>query len=514
MVHSNRNVQERIAKNTLALYVRSLISLAITLYTSRIILYSIGVEDFGIYTVVAGMVGMLSLFTGTISNAVSRFFAFSIGSGGDEEVSAIYTVSINIILMTILVIFILGETLGGYFLNNGLNIPAGRLNAANWILQATIISFAVSSLNIPNIAAIIAYEKMTFFAYMGIFDAVSKLLIVYLLSTVTFDKLVFYAILLCLQQIVVSLCYYIYIWKNFIQCRYTFSLNLPVFKQLFAFIGWTFLSAFAFITKNQGVDILLNLYFGPIVNAVKGIAAQVQNAVISFGVNFLTAVAPQITKSYAQADYPVMMALIGRSVRFAFYLLLIIMLPVGLNIDYILNLWLVDVPEQTNRFVVLILILSICDICSLPLHNGIQASGKIRNYQMFSAFIQWGNLPFSYLALYKGADAYVVLYVAIFFSILLFGLRLFFLKRRVPFTYGFFLKGVLLHLVVVATTAMVINYLLHYTVVSFIDFVLSIIVITCINIIVIGLLGLKQPERIFIFNKINSYVYKKNQQGL
>ena len=508
MDRNNQKNKKVIVRNSLALYFRSALSMAITLYTSRVILQILGIVDFGIYNIIAGIVGMFTVFTGTISNAVSRFFAFAMGKSDATEITRIYTVCINIVVLALLVVVLLGETIGVYFLNTKLNVPVARMVAANWVYQAVLISFVINSLNIANNAAIIANEKMTFFAYMGIFDVVTKLVIVLLLGYFDVDKLKLYASLLCIQQVCLFACYQTYVSHHFSSCLYRLKIYRETFRQLVSYIGWTFLSSLAFVTKNQGVDIVLNLFFGPTVNAAKGIAAQVQNATSTFGVNFLTAISPQITKNYASGDFKHTLDYVFKGMRLSVYLLMLLMLPIAFNIDFILHLWLVKVPPMTATFVILILVVCALDTCSLPFHYGITASGNIKYYQIGSAVIQWCNLPLAYICLRLGMPPYSVLLVAIVCTMVLFAMRVLTLRRDIFFSLISFAKVFVFNLLVVVLVAVFCDKLLLGESIDLLGLIKSVVVITIINVLVIYLLGFNKHERSLINSKLNSYVSK------
>lgn len=507
-MESNKSANKRIARNTIALFVRSILSMAITLYTSRVILHVLGIIDFGIYTVIAGMVGMLTMFTGTIAHAVSRFLSYALGKNDYNEVQKVYSASMNIIILVLVIVVVLAETIGLYFLNKHLNIPHDRLIAANWVYQAVVVSFSLQTLNIANNASIIAFEKMSFFAYMGIFDAVTKLMIVWGLYLCPYDKLILYSLLLCCQQLFMIVVYMIYVKRNLANCSYRFGLYKDIFSRLFSFIGWTFISSVTFIAKNQGVDLLLNLYFGPVVNAAKGISAQVQNATSQLGTNFLTAISPQVTKSYANSEYQVMLNLVFKGIRFSSYLLLLLMLPIIFNVDFILHLWLVEVPENASIFVVLALGFCVFETCSLPLHYGIMASGKIRNYQLGTSFIQLLNLPVSFLCLWLGGKPYIVMLIAILFAMALLLWRVIFLRRLVHFSYVDFLKKVCIRIFFVVLIVVAIDCLIRVHVESIFLLIKSVLVISFINMITIYVIGLQTSERNLINNKIKYNVVK------
>lgn len=322
---------KRIARNTLLLYFRMLFLMIISLYTSRIVLNALGVEDFGIYNVAGGVVAMFSILSGSLSAAISRFITYELGKNNVLKLKTIFSSAITIQIGLGIVIAFFAETIGIWFLNTQMNIPIERMTAANWVLQFSIITFIINLISVPYNAVIIAHEKMSAFAYISIFEAIGKLLIAYLITISPIDKLIFYAILMCGVAIAIRLLYGYYCKRHFDECRFHFIWNKQIFQQIFSFAGWNFIGASSAVLRDHGGNIIINLFCGPTVNAARGIAFQVNNAIQGFVSNFMTALNPQITKSYAAKNYTYMMTLIFQGARLSFYMLLLLSLPIIIN---------------------------------------------------------------------------------------------------------------------------------------------------------------------------------------
>lgn len=420
---------KRIARNTLLLYFRMLFLMIISLYTSRIVLNALGVEDFGIYNVAGGVVAMFSILSGSLSAAISRFITYELGKNNVLKLKTIFSSAITIQIGLGIVIAFFAETIGIWFLNTQMNIPIERMTAANWVLQFSIITFIINLISVPYNAVIIAHEKMSAFAYISIFEAIGKLLIAYLITISPIDKLIFYAILMCGVAIAIRLLYGYYCKRHFDECRFHFIWNKQIFQQIFSFAGWNFIGASSAVLRDHGGNIIINLFCGPTVNAARGIAFQVNNAIQGFVSNFMTALNPQITKSYAAKNYTYMMTLIFQGARLSFYMLLLLSLPIIINTHYLLTLWLNTVPEHTVLFVRLVLIFAMSESISGPLITAMLATGNIRNYQIIVGGLQMLNLPTSYILLSLGAIPETVLIVAVLISQCCLMARLYMLKK-------------------------------------------------------------------------------------
>lgn len=367
---------KRIAKNTLLLYFRMLFLMAVSLYTSRIVLNALGVEDFGIYNVVGGVVTMFSVLSGSLSAAISRFITYEIGKGNQDKLNKIFSSAVTIQLGLAGIIILLAETIGIWFLNIKMNIPELRMEAANWVFQFSILTFAINLISVPYNACIIAHEKMSAFAYISILEAIGKLAIAYLIVVSPMDKLIFYAILMCIVALIVRFTYGNYCKRHFSECTYHFIWDKQLLKQMFGFAGWNFIGAASAVLRDQGGNVVINLFCGPTVNAARGIAFQVNTAVNQFVTNFMTALNPQITKSYAAGNKEYMMTLIFQGARLSFYMLLLLSLPILINTHYILGLWLKLVPDHAVLFVQLVLIFAMSESISQPLITAMLATGK------------------------------------------------------------------------------------------------------------------------------------------
>lgn len=496
---------KRIAKNTLVLYFRMLFLMAVSLYTSRVVLNALGVEDFGIYNVVGGVVAMFSVLSGSLSAAISRFITYELGKGNQENLNKIFSSAVTIQLGLAGIIILLAETIGIWFLNVKMNIPEVRMEAANWVFQFSILTFAINLISVPYNASIIAHEKMSAFAYISILEAVGKLFIAYLITIAPMDKLIFYAILMCVVALIVRFTYGNYCKRHFCECTYHFIWDKQLLKSMFSFAGWNFIGASSAVLRDQGGNVVINLFCGPAVNAARGIAFQVNNAVNQFVVNFMTALNPQITKSYAAGDRGYMMTLIFQGARLSFYMLLLLSLPILVNTHYILALWLKIVPEHAVLFVQLILIFALSESISQPLITAMLATGKIRNYQIIVGGLQMMNLPISYILLRLGYFPEIVIVIAICISQCCLAARLILLRGMIGLSITQYLKNVYLNIIVVSIIAMILPLIsAYYIKESFISFIIiSFIAVIC-TFSSIYFLGCNNQEREFIHQKLGT----------
>lgn len=496
---------KRIAKNTLLLYFRMLFLMAVSLYTSRVVLNALGVEDFGIYNVVGGVVAMFSVLSGSLSAAISRFITYELGKGNQENLNKIFSSAVTIQLGLAGIIILLAETIGIWFLNVKMNIPEVRMEAANWVFQFSILTFAINLISVPYNASIIAHEKMSAFAYISILEAVGKLFIAYLITITPMDKLIFYAILMCVVALIVRFTYGNYCKRHFCECTYHFIWDKQLLKSMFSFAGWNFIGASSAVLRDQGGNVVINLFCGPAVNAARGIAFQVNNAVNQFVVNFMTALNPQITKSYAAGDRGYMMTLIFQGARLSFYMLLLLSLPILVNTHYMLALWLKIVPEHAVLFVQLILIFALSESISQPLITAMLATGKIRNYQIIVGGLQMMNLPISYILLRLGYFPEIVIVIAICISQCCLAARLILLRGMIGLSITKYLKNVYLNIIVVCIIAVILPLIsAYYIKESFINFILiSLIAVIC-TLSSIYFLGCNNQEREFIHQKLGT----------
>lgn len=459
MNYNVSNDSKRIAKNTFLLYLRMLFLMVVSLYTSRVVLNALGVEDYGVYNVVGGIVTMFSVLSGALCAAISRFITFELGSGDMEKLKRVFSCSVTIQIGIALVIAVLAETVGLWFLNNKIVMDDNRLQAANWCYQFSILTFCMNLLYVPYNASIIAHEKMSAFAYITIIESLGKLLIAWLLLVWSFDRLISFSGLMMLLAIVVGIMYIYYCKIKFEECSYHFVYDHALLKQMFGFVGWNFIGASSYVLREQGGNIILNLFFGPSVNAARAIAVKVNSVVTGFVSNFMMALNPQITKSYANGEKKYMFSLIFQGARLSYYIILLIGLPVLFNTHYILVIWLKLVPEHTVLFVQLAIILTMSESISNPLVTAMLATGNIRNYQIVVGGLQMLNLPVGYFCLNFGAMPESVAIVAIVISQCCFAARLYMLKNLIGLNVFGFLREVYFNVLTVTMFSLFIPFL-------------------------------------------------------
>lgn len=499
---SHAEDNKRIAKNTLMLYGRMLFSMLVSLYTSRLVLNTLGVEDYGIYNVVGGFVAMFSLISGSLSSSVSRFITFELGRGDKDKLKQIFSTSILIHLALALVIFVLAETVGVWFVYNKMTIPAERLSAAMWVFQASVLNFMFSLWSVPYNATIIAHEHMKAFAWIGIVDVIMRLLIVLFIafSPWFFDRLIVYAILLTCLSIAMRVVYARYCHRHFEESHWSFSFDKQYWKELGSFAGWNFIGSASLVLKTQGVNVLYNLFGGPVWNAARGIATTVNTAVTSFVGNFMTALNPQITKSYASQDYSYAIQMVNRGSKFSFFILFLITLPILLNTEFILTIWLTDYPNHTVNFVRLILISALIESLAGPLITLLAATGKIRDYQIVVGITQLLNFPISYVCLHWGANPESTFIVAITISLCCIAQRLWFLKKMVRFSLRVYAKEVVSKIVLAGIVALIATYAVCFflPISGILLFLSSSIIAVVFSSIAIYLLGCSPDERTYL----------------
>lgn len=508
---SQKENTKRIAKNTLMLYVRMLFGMLVSLYTSRVVLQALGVEDYGIYNVVGGVVAMFSLLSGSLSAAVSRFLTFELGRNDSERLKKVFSSALCVHALLALVVFVLSETIGVWFLNYQMNIPADRMVAANWVFQFSIFSFLLGLFSVPYNASIVSHERMGIFAFVGIGDSILQLCIVLLIAYggVPADKLILYAGLLVLKGVLFQLFYFYYCRKSFDECRFRLVFDKPLLKEMTGFAGWNFIGASSALLRDQGGNILLNLFYGPALNAARGIATQVSNAIGAFVGNFMVALNPQITKSYAAGEYDYTFSLIFKGARFSYYLLLWLALPVLLNTQYILSLWLDVVPDHAIFFVQLVLVFSMCEAISNPLITVMLATGKIRKYQIIVGGLQMMNFPLSYLFLKMGFLPEVVVMVAIFLSLICLGARLILLRDMIQLPVTRFLYNVCGKIILVTVLAFVVPFFVRWELpAGFWGVIMSCIVCLIWTAAILFIVGCSASERRFMKEKFGAVLAK------
>lgn len=501
------NNTKRIAKNTVVLYFRMLFLMLIGLYTSRVILKTLGVADYGTYNLVGGVISMFSILTSSLSTAISRFITFELGKGQSERLNKVFSTSVNVQLILGLIVVLFSETVGIWFLNTHLQIPAERMVAANWVLQCAIATFVLGLLMVPYNASLIAHENMNIFAYISILEAVLKLAIVFALYISPYDKLITYAILLFAVSCLIRWIYATYCKQHYEECRYRFVYDKSLLKGMTGFAGWHILSDGSWALNNYGVNVLMNVFFGPVIglilNAARGIATQVDNIVQSFVRNFMTALNPQITKSYAAGDLEYMHKLVFAGAKYSFFLMMFFAIPILLETELILKLWLDVVPEYTVAFVKLTLLSSMCVILGNTLIASVLATGIIRNYEMVIGGMALSIFPITWISFKLGASpvsAYVI-YVCVYFLMIF--VRLYMVKDLINLSAWTYVKEVFLRVAIVGAFALLFPLLITFFQEDSILRLFEVCVLSVISSLgSILLFGMKNDEREIVYGFI------------
>ena len=502
---------KRIIKNTAFLYVRMFFIMAVTLYTSRVVLQVLGVEDFGIFNVVGGIVAMMGILNGAMTSSVQRFLSFEIGTGDNMQLKRTFGISLIIYVILCFAFVASAETIGLWFLNSQLNIPLDRMNAANWVYQFTIVSVIVKLLGNPYNAAIIAHEDMNVFAYVSILEVLLNLIIVYLLLVITFDKLIVYGILYTASAILITSCYYIICVKRYSECGFVFIKDKKLFNRILSYSGWNLFGSVAGVVKGQGLNVLLSMFFSPSVNAARGIAFQINTAVTQFFTNFYTAVRPQITMYYAQGDIKNMLRLVFQSSKFSYYLILLISLPIMIETPTIIKIWLGQLPDYVVIFTRLIIVISAIDAMANPLMTTAHATGRIALYQSVIGTVIIMNIPISYVLLKLGYSPVSVFVVSLCISFICLFIRLWIVKRLVEFPIRKYLSGVFCPVLIVTVVSCSIPILLK----TCINYSLDGIIIICIICVLsttlsVVFVGMTHNERTLILKYINTKIKSKS----
>lgn len=484
--------------------------MAITLFTSRVILKNLGVEDYGIYNVVGGIVAMMSVVNTSMGVATQRYITYSLGKGDFDRLKQVFNTSLQIYILLSVILIVLTETIGLWWVNNKLVVPAARIEATNWVYQYAIVSSCLTLLINPFNAIIIAYEKMDYYAYLSIVEVILKLFVAYIISVIPFDKLNIYGFLLLVVQLIVLAMYFIYCRVNFKECYFQYYRKNPLFKELLTYSGWNLFAAFSSVAKGQGLNILLNAYFGPSVNAARGIAYQINTSITQFFTNFYTAVKPQITKYYAQDKQTEMLNLVMVSARMSFFLILFISLPIMVETPMVIKIWLNKDIDYVVVFTRLIILISAIDAMGSPLMTLIHATGRIRLYQLVIGTATILILPLSYVFLeYFNYNPTSTFYISLSVSIFCMFARLWLVNRQVSIPIYEYIRNVFMHSFLVAIISAIPPLLLSNLLPETIENFVLVCIICCFSAaICIVFIGMNKKEREFIFNKVLSIVHK------
>lgn len=501
-VHAANN--NRIAKNTLFLYGRMILIMAVSLYTSRVVLATLGTEDFGIYNVVGGFVVLFSFLNTAMVSSIQRFLNFEMGRGDKEETKRVFSMGVNCQMLIILSVLILGETVGLWFLNTYLNIPADRIVAANWIYQFSIITTCFNIFYAPYNAAIIAYEQMSVYAYVSILQALLKLGIVYLLVIGNFDKLILYGFLSFVISVIICLVYIFYCLRNFEICHYHRFWDKPLLRKMLSFSGWTLLGAVSNLGYSQGLNIIFNIFFGVIVNAAMGIANQVIAAIASFIDNFAVAFNPQIVKSYAAGDWNYLNNLIHKTSKICYFMMLLISLPIIICCNEILDIWLDKVPKYAVFFTQLVIICSLVDSINNPIWTAIKATGNVKRYNLVTSSLRLSIIPLSIIGFAVGLSPESALIVNILLNLIIQSWVLYHFHVLTEYNLKVHFRFSILPCLIITILSipfpLLLSYILPKDIIYTLLVILSAVLTTGLLILYVGLNG-RERTKIFSFAK-------------
>ena len=512
----NQNIEsssvkaKRAAKNTAIMYIRMLFMMIIGLYTSRVILESLGINDYGLYNVIGGVVGFLGFINSSLAVATIRYITYEQGQHANvDRLHSVFCTARTIHLFLSAVIFILAETIGLWYVLNVLKVPDGRMTATLVVYQFTILQSIISIISVPYNALINAYEKMSAFAYISIYESIINLSIAFIIKYIPYDRLMIYGFLLMLMQISVQIIYSKYCRRNFLEVNGKWVFDISQFKEMLKFALWISNGTLAVVAYTQGLNLLLNAFYGPVVNAARGIAVQVQQKIFMFCSNFQTSIKPQIIKSYSEGDFNYLHKLILNSSNISFYLIFLISLPVFIQAPFILNKWLTEVPEYSVSFLRLTLIVGLLESLKMPMNTSIHATGNIKLFQTFEATSLLLIIPISYVCLklgYSPTSVFIVQAVLFFVAQIIRG---FIVCPAIHMALTTYFKDCLMKIMIVISVPSIlmtiteyclpiINEWLHFFISCSLSFILS-----CISILYIGLdRNMRFKVRSFIKNKI------------
>lgn len=483
------------------------VMMGVSLYTSRVVLQALGETDYGIYNIIGGVVVLFSFLNGALLQATQRFLNYELGKNNQEALSRTFCMSMNSYLILSFIFLILSETIGLWLVNTQLNIPTNRMIAANWVYQFSIITFIVNLIRVPYNATIIAYERMSFFAYISLVEVILKLMVVYLLLIINGDRLLFFALFYALTPLLINYIYKRYCNRNFLITLYKRMWDGNTFRQLFSFSGWSLFGSIANLLASQGLNILVNIFCGVVVNAALGIANQVSSKVTLFMTNFQMAFNPQIVKKYSANETESLYQLIFRTSKFSYYLMLIISLPLILKMDLILSIWLVEVPRYTAIFSQLILVFMLIEALTAPLWMYVQATGKIKKYQILMGALIFLNFPLAYIVLKMKLPVYHIWTVRILVNLLVFFIRCVYMRKVFNFPVSRYWHSVLIP--VLCVSFLIIPLLLYidsFDMTLWLSLTITVLTSLLMSSIIIFYIGLTRVEREIIKTTIRSKI--------
>lgn len=497
----------RIALNSLALYFRMLIVMGVTLFTSRLILEILGVSDFGLFNVVGGVVLIVGVLNNSLTATTQRFLNFENKNSNIDRLKNIFGTSLKIHIRLAILILFLAETIGLWFLNSYINIDDSRIFAANWVFQFAVLSLVVSILIVPYNASIIAHEKMTIYAYISIVEVLLKLVLIYLLYFIEGDKLIIYSIFSFISTLIVSITYVFYSRNKFVECKSGLKFDRKIYDEMLNFSGWTIFSNLSLLLRTQGLNVLINLFFGTVINATQGIATQINSAVSRFSSSFTQAVNPQIVKKYSEGNKIELIKLVFDSSKLTYFLILFLSLPLLVETEFILNIWLKNIPPYTIVFTRLIIIQSLIESFSSILGTAQGATGNIKKYHIVLSTIGLLNLPITYGFFYFGFEPYIGLIVAIFISIVIGLIRIKFLSISIKLPFSLFLYSVYIKCFVIGLFSSIIPLLFHFNFPDSYYRSISVCLVCFLNVgLLVWFFGLNATQKQFLSQKFKAFL--------
>lgn len=489
-----------------------LVLMLVSLYTSRVVLAALGVEDYGIYNVVGGIVVLFTFINNAMVTSTQRYLNYELGRDDLPQAKKVFSISLNIHILIAAIVLLLAETIGLWFLNTIIQYPEAREFAVKVTYQLSILTTCLKIIRAPYNAAIIAHERMSFYAYLSIFEAVLQLCIAFLLMACKSDRLILYSMLLCVVAVIVNLCYYAYCKTKFLICNYKLYKDKTLYRQLLSFSGWSLFGGVANMGASQGLNMILNVFFGVTVNAAMGVATQVNSAVTSFVHSFQTAFNPQIVKSYAAGDYSYFIKLILSTSKYSYLLLFILALPIYICCPEVLNVWLTEVPDYAVSFCRLMLIFALLDALQGPLWYSVQATGKIKTYQILMSLMILANLPIAYVCLKFGYSPNSVLIVRCIINLVTLFVRLWYLNRLYNFPVMDFVNGVLCRIIPITVIAYLVAYIPIEATTPLLKIIIVVAMTLMLNIVLILSIGLNKDERLVVERNIKQ-LYEKYRRG-
>ena len=502
----------RIAKNVMFMYIRMFIALCLNLFTSRILLSNLGINDYGVFNVVGGIITMFSFLNGAMTNTTSRYLTYYLGKSNTLRLSNVFNLTLLIHFIIAVAVVVLGESVGLWFLFHKMVIPESRMFAAGCLFQFSVINTFLTVITVPFNSMIIAHEKMSAFAFISLTDVILKFLIAVSLPLWGFDRLVIYGALIMSVQILDIFLYFIYCKKKFAETKIKYFWDKLLFKEMFSFAGWSLLGNFSHVFYTQGVNLILNMFCGPAVNAARGITVQVDSVVRQFATNIQAAINPQIIKSYAENNLERMKVLIFASSRYCFYLLFALALPIMLEVDFILHTWLVEVPNHTSEFLRITLITLLLNGMINPMFTANLATGKVKVYHITISVISYLFMPITFLAIKYSNQPESVFICGLISSIISLIARIFILKVQIGLSVKTYFKRVIIPNASVCALSLIVPLYLHINLQHDVFGVLITIAMSVLSVLTMTLvIGLSREERIFIIEKLKT-VFNRHQK--